>query len=36
MRSPGTIAYRALGYHMLILPKVGVAERADFVLRRLG
>ncbi|WAJ27810.1 AAA family ATPase [Antarcticirhabdus aurantiaca] len=30
------IAYRALGYDAIILPKVGVADRADFILRQLG
>lgn len=30
------IAYRELGYDMLVLPKVGVRERADFVLRHLS
>ena len=30
------IAYPKLGYDTLILPKVGVAERADIVLRHLG
>jgi predicted ATPase len=29
------IAYRELGYNTFILPKVGVGERADFVLRNL-
>ena len=29
-------AYPALGYHVTILPKVSVAERANFVLARLG
>jgi len=29
-------AYRRLGYEAIILPKVGVAERADFVLKTLG
>jgi predicted ATPase len=28
-------AYPALGYEVIILPKVGVAERADFVLKML-
>jgi predicted ATPase len=28
-------AYPSLGYEVLILPKVGVAERADFVLNNL-
>ena len=28
-------AYRALGYETVLLPKVGVVERADFVLRHL-
>ena len=30
------IAYRKLGYGTLVLPKVGVFERADFVLRHLS
>lgn len=30
------IAYRELGYDTLVLPKAGVAERADFVLGHLG
>lgn len=29
------IAYRDLGYDTFILPKVGVGDRADFVLRNL-
>jgi predicted ATPase len=29
-------AYPALGYEVVILPKIGVAERADFVLARLS
>jgi predicted ATPase len=29
-------AYPALGYDVTILPKVGVAERAEFVLRTLA
>ncbi len=28
--------YPALGYDVTILPKIGVAERADFVLRALA
>ena len=28
--------YEALGYEILVLPKVSVAERADFVLREAG
>jgi predicted ATPase len=28
--------YPALGYEVIVLPKVGVSERADFVLRALG
>jgi predicted ATPase len=28
--------YPALGYELDVLPKVGVAERADYVLSRLG
>lgn len=30
------IAYRELGYDTCILPKVGVGDRADFVLRHLS
>jgi predicted ATPase len=30
-----TEAYPALGYEVLILPKVGVSERADFILNTL-
>tara|TARA_R110002124_G_scaffold114535_4_gene269165 strand:+ start:762 stop:1331 length:570 start_codon:yes stop_codon:yes gene_type:complete len=30
------LAYRALGYRVTVLPRVGVAERADIVLARLG
>jgi predicted ATPase len=30
------IAYRELGYDTFILPKVGVGDRADFVLRNLS
>jgi predicted ATPase len=29
-------AYPALGYEVTILPKVGIAERAEFVLRTLA
>jgi predicted ATPase len=29
-------AYPALGYEVVVLPKVGVVERADFVLTRLA
>jgi predicted ATPase len=29
-------AYPLLDYELTILPKVGVSERADFVLRTLG
>ena len=28
--------YPSLGYEVTILPKVGVSERADFVLSKLG
>lgn len=30
------IAYRDFGYETILLPRIGVAERADFVLQRLG
>jgi predicted ATPase len=29
-------AYRLLGYEVTILPKVGVSERADFVMETLA
>jgi predicted ATPase len=31
-----TQAYPSLGYEVIVLPKIGVAERADFILRTLG
>ncbi len=30
------IAYRELGYETVVLPKVGVADRAGFILRHIG
>lgn len=30
------IAYRELGYETVVLPKVGVADRADFILSHIG
>lgn len=30
------VAYRALGYDVILLPKVGVAERLAFILERIG
>ena len=30
------VVYPSQGYELIILPKIGVAERADFVLRTLG
>ena len=31
-----SIDYPSLGYEIIILPKVGVSERADFILRTLS